>query len=91
MKILLAILNSDPPSISDSNFSKEFKDFVDMCLQKNPSKRPTTEKLLKHKFLSKACDSEYLASELLSKVSDLKDRIPESLRIQGEGNQKFYL
>lgn len=54
MKILLAILNSDPPSLTDSHFSKEFKDFVDLCLQKDATKRPTAEKLLKHKFLNKA-------------------------------------
>ena len=82
MKIVISIINSDPPSLKDkSKFSKEFKHFISMCLQKgklnhvkydmthlhlDPEKRATTSDLLKHKFLLKAEDNEYLYDEFLA-------------------------
>lgn len=85
MKIIMSIINSDPPTLSGSSFSKEFKDFVSLCLQKEPSKRPSAEKLLKHKFLQKAEDASYLVENFLSGTADLKDRVGDKLKQQGEG------
>lgn len=86
MKIVISIINSDPPKLRNSKgFSKDFNNFIKCCLQKDPDKRPTAEELLKHKFLHKAVDSDYLVSEFLSEVEDLKDRIDEGLRTMGEG------
>jgi serine/threonine protein kinase len=85
MKIIMSVINSDPPSLSGSHFSKEFKDFVSLCLQKEPSKRPTAETLLKHKFLQKREDSNYLIDEFLADIDSLEVRIGDKLRYQGEG------
>lgn len=85
MKIIMSVINSDPPSLSGSHFSKEFKDFVSICLQKDPSKRPTAEALLKHKFIHKKVDSDYLVDEFLSGIDSLKHRIGDKLKYQGEG------
>lgn len=48
--VLRSILHDPSPSL-DSGFSPEFRDFVDLCLSKDPQKRATAEELLKHPFL----------------------------------------
>ena len=89
MKIIMSVINSDPPTLSGSEFSKDFKNFVALCLQKDPSKRPSAEKLLTHKFINKAEDADYLVTEFLSGIDDLKERIGDKLRYEGEGNLYF--
>ncbi|XP_059671053.1 serine/threonine-protein kinase BLUS1-like [Cornus florida] len=37
-------------SLKNKKFSKSFKDMVALCLDQDPSKRPSAEKLLKHSF-----------------------------------------
>lgn len=52
MKVVQLILESAPPlhALGD-NCSSNFRDFVAQCLQKDPTKRPTATKLLKHAAL----------------------------------------
>ena len=48
MRVLLKIQKSDPPSLDrPSKWSKEFNDFVRICLTKDPHHRPCAEDLLK--------------------------------------------
>ena len=60
MKVLLMTLQNPPPQLeaeqaeSGHHFSRALRDFVSICLQKDPSKRPSTAKLLAHKFLKEA-------------------------------------
>jgi serine/threonine protein kinase len=58
-------------------WSKEFVDFVNYCLNKDPDHRPTAEMALKanKKFLSKAKDSKYLAENLLKGIPTLQERV----------------
>lgn len=61
LRALLLIVTKDPPTVKDpSAWSKDFIDFVDLCLQADSSKRGTAEQLLKHPFLKKACKKEGL-------------------------------
>lgn len=91
MKIVISIINSDPPSLKHSSkYSKDFKNFIKACLQKDPEKRPTAEELLKHKFLQKAEDEDYLVDNFLGGVQDLKDRVDEGLRKMGDGKPILY-
>lgn len=46
MSALYHIAQNDSPSLSSSTWSEVFRHFVDSCLQKNPSDRPTAGRLL---------------------------------------------
>lgn len=51
---LFLIPKNEPPRVEGSQFSKSFKDFIAMCLRKNPAERAGAEHLLQHPFLKKA-------------------------------------
>jgi len=53
MLAMRLIPRSPSPSLSGKQFSKNFRDFVAKCLEKDPAKRWTAEKLLTHPFLKK--------------------------------------
>ena len=57
MRVLLKIQKSDPPRLDHPNrWSREFNDFLKLCLVKDPHRRPTAEELLKHPFIREARD-----------------------------------
>ncbi|CAM8956166.1 unnamed protein product [Rhodiola kirilowii] len=77
MKVLLMTLQNAPPGLDyerDNKFSKSFKDLVAVCLLKDPKKRPTSEKLLKHSFFKHARSKEYLTQTILDSLPPLGDR-----------------
>ena len=48
------IPKSKAPRLTGDEFSREFKDFVELCLIKDPAQRATTKELLNHRFLRSA-------------------------------------
>jgi len=77
MRVLLAILNSPPPSLpKHENWSPEFRHFVEHCLTKDPEQRPTFKQLLHDhkKFFSKAKDSEFIKTNFLKDLKPLDER-----------------
>ncbi|KAL4354897.1 hypothetical protein GQ457_06G033910 [Hibiscus cannabinus] len=77
MKVLLMTLQNAPPGLDyerDKRFSKSFKEMVAACLVKDPKKRPTSEKLLKHPFFKNARSSDYLARTILDGFAPLGER-----------------
>ncbi|KAL0351014.1 UNVERIFIED_CONTAM: Serine/threonine-protein kinase fray2 [Sesamum radiatum] len=77
MKVLLMTLQNAPPGLDyerDKRFSKAFKDLVAACLVKDPKKRPSSEKLLKHPFFKHARSNDYLARTILDGLSPLGER-----------------
>ncbi|KAF8408262.1 hypothetical protein HHK36_007411 [Tetracentron sinense] len=77
MKVLLMTLQNAPPGLDyerDKRFSKSFKEMLAACLVKDPKKRPTSEKLLKHHFFKQARPNEYLSRTILDGLSPLGER-----------------
>ena len=66
MKVLFLIPKNPAPML-EGNFSKEFKDFVHRCLQKEPQKRPSARELLRHPWVRKAKRTAYL-TELIERL-----------------------
>ncbi|XP_068649168.1 uncharacterized protein [Aristolochia californica] len=78
MKVLLMTLQNAPPGLDyerDRKFSKSFKQMIAMCLVKDPSKRPTAQKLLKHSFFKQARSNDYIGRVLLEGLPTLGDRL----------------
>lgn len=67
MKVLFLIPKNPAPRL-EGNFTKAFKDFVELCLQRDPKERPTARDLLRHPFIRKAKKTTYL-TELIERHS----------------------
>jgi hypothetical protein len=72
-------LQNDPPKLNrhregNVKFSRSFKDMIALCLQKDPSRRPSAEALLKHSFFKQAKKHEYVAQALLADMKPIQER-----------------
>lgn len=78
MKVLMMTLSNAPPTLDRESckhkFSKYFKDMIDLCLQKEPNKRPSAEKLIIHPFFKQAKKRDYLVKSVLANVPPLDKR-----------------
>ncbi|CAF0819825.1 unnamed protein product [Brachionus calyciflorus] len=71
MRVLLQIPKNPPPQLQGNQFSRPFKEFIEMCLQKDPANRPTAKELLRHPFIRKAKRTGYL-TDLIDRYRDWK-------------------
>lgn len=70
MRVLFLIPKAKSPTL-EGNFSAAFKDFVDLCLVKDPTHRPSTRELLNHRFIKYARKTSML-TELIEKHTEWK-------------------
>ncbi|KAL5476307.1 hypothetical protein EMCRGX_G026233 [Ephydatia muelleri] len=86
MRVLFLIPKHKAPEL-EGEFSKPFKEFVTLCLNKNPDHRPTARELLKHRFMKQARKASYLA-ELVERYKRWKAQNgdDESLTDQGQAD-----
>ncbi|KAL2454932.1 Serine/threonine-protein kinase BLUS1 [Abeliophyllum distichum] len=80
MKITKRFRFSDYEKTKDTKnkkFSKSFKDMVGLCLDQDPSKRPSAEKLLKHSFFKNSKGPDFLVKTLLQGLPTVEKRFKE--------------
>ena len=89
MKVLFLIPKNAPPRL-EGNFTKAFKEFIELCLQRDPRDRPAAKELLKHPFIRRAKRTSFL-TELIERYNrwavdhkqevqeDLEDEVPAQL------------
>ncbi|KAE8351603.1 kinase-like domain-containing protein [Aspergillus coremiiformis] len=65
MKVLFLIPKNPPPTLH-GNYSKAFKNFVELCLRRDPRERPSARELLEHPFIKRAKKTNYL-TELIER------------------------
>lgn len=77
MKVLFLIPKNLPPTL-EGNYSKALKEFVEACLNKEPSFRPTAKELLKHRFIVRNAKKTSYLSELIDRYKRWKtEQSPE--------------
>ena len=80
MKVLLMTLQNPPPQLeaeqaeTGHHFTRGLRDFVSVCLQKDPKRRPSAAKLLEHRFLKEAKKPDFLVKHLLEAIPSLGER-----------------
>ena len=80
MKVLLMTLQNPPPQLeaeqaeTGHHFTRGLRDFVSVCLQKDPKRRPSAAKLLEHRFLKEAKKPDFLVKHLLEQIPPLGER-----------------
>jgi len=77
MRALLQIPFRPPPVLQDpSQWSSDFIEFIALCLEKEPKKRPNVETLLAHSLVKQPLDKSILV-ELIIRVQKEKVRITQ--------------
>jgi len=75
------ILKGDPPKLKEpEKWSKDFNDFIALCVQKKPSDRPTAKQLLDTPFIKKVPENNGIVLGLLKQLGKVKDETPAPRR-----------
>ncbi|XP_055914112.1 dual specificity mitogen-activated protein kinase kinase dSOR1 isoform X2 [Eupeodes corollae] len=76
-ELLDYIVNEPPPKLEHNIFTEDFKNFVDICLKKNPDERADLKTLLNHAWIRKAEVEEVDIAGWVCKTMDLPPSTPK--------------
>jgi hypothetical protein len=82
MRVLFTIPKASSPTLKDSRWSSEFRDFVSKCLNKDADRRPTADALLQHDFLRKTVKESGGGNESRHAIQQLIERAREAKRLR---------
>ncbi|CAL8365299.1 unnamed protein product [Lota lota] len=87
MRVLLKIAKAEPPSLAHPHrWSPEFRDFVKICLDKNPESRPTATQLLQHPFVRSVVSNRPLRELVAEAKAEVMEEIEDN-REEGEDEE----
>ena len=75
---LSAIVDGPPPKLPTGKFSKEAQDFVNLCLQKAPERRPPYAALLQHPWLVKHRKLDIKLDEYITNKKRIREGLYEN-------------
>ncbi|XP_043347721.1 TRAF2 and NCK-interacting protein kinase isoform X30 [Dermochelys coriacea] len=83
MRALFLIPRNPAPRLKSKKWSKKFQSFIESCLVKNHSQRPTTEQLMKHPLIRDQPNERQVRIQL-------KDHIDRTKKKRGEKDETEY-
>ncbi|XP_068500670.1 serine/threonine-protein kinase BLUS1 [Phaseolus vulgaris] len=69
-----------------NKFSKAFRDMVASCLDQDPSRRPSADKLLKHAFFKNCKGSDFVVKNVLQGLPSVEKRYKESKVVEHDND-----
>ncbi|KAF0026391.1 hypothetical protein F2P81_021128 [Scophthalmus maximus] len=87
MKVLFLIPKNNPPTL-EGNYSKPLKEFIEACLNKEPSFRPTAKELLKHKYIVRHAKKTSYLAELIDRYKRWKSEQSRDESSSGESDEE---
>ncbi|XP_065530656.1 TRAF2 and NCK-interacting protein kinase isoform X6 [Lathamus discolor] len=84
MRALFLIPRNPAPRLKSKKWSKKFQSFIESCLVKNHSQRPTTEQLMKHPFIRDQPNERQVRIQL-------KDHIDRTKKKRGEKGDNLHM
>ncbi|KAI8814867.1 kinase-like domain-containing protein [Cladochytrium replicatum] len=90
MRALYLIPNSDLGLTKPKQWSKQFVDFVGVCLTKDPHQRPSAARLLEHPFLAKArgLPRQKIIAELVVKAKQAKEKKKAGIEVDDDEEEE---
>jgi len=91
MRAIFMIFTSEPPTLPDpSKWSKDFNDFLKVCLVKVPENRPTARWLLdNHPFITKAKGKEVMAALVKERIKEIDAFRDQEAASDNDGDATF--
>nr|BBC28469.1 serine/threonine-protein kinase [Yamagishiella unicocca] len=77
LQLMILVLQEDVPLPPAGEFSEEFRDFVRLCLHKDPHRRPMADQLLEHAFIKKYANDPVSLKSFMQCAFNPHDKLDE--------------